>query len=312
MENAVTHADLDWLLRAPLPESSQRNLADWLANWRCLVQQHEATATLAMRGGFLADRLGWAFAAGYQAAMRAAFSSEGAMTEAFCATETGGMRPRELKTTLVRAAEGWVLEGAKGWSTFGDACDNLLVVARDTAAETPERAVLRVVRVPASAPGVAFNAQPPLPFISEVPHTAVTFSAVAVADSAVLPGDGYNDYLKPFRTVEDVHVTLAMLAHGLREIRRVGDSGPLLADLAAGLLATSALVGAPPLAPTTHLLLDAVQTQAGALYARVGTRLMESGDAAASRWQRDTPVFKVAAKARARRAQRAREQLGLN
>ncbi|WP_111655490.1 acyl-CoA dehydrogenase family protein [Isoalcanivorax indicus] len=310
----VIHDDLGWLLQTRLPESGQRNLSDWLASWRCLAEQHPAPVTLALRGGFVADRLGWAFAAGYQAAMRAAFPG-GGMTEAFCATESSGQKPRDLTTALTRTAVGVVLDGAKSWSTFGAACDYLLVVARDPAAEEQAgRPVLRVIRVPASAPGVAFTAQSPLPFISEVPHTAVTFTGVTLPESALLQGDGYSDYLKPFRTIEDIHVTLAMLAHALREVRRVnaaGDTAGLLAELGVCLAACAHLAAASPLAPSTHLLLETVQQQATALYGRVGERLLASGDVAAARWQRDTPIFGVAGKARALRVQRAREQLGL-
>lgn len=310
----MIHDDLNWLLQSRLPESGQRNLADWLVSWRCLAEQHQEPATLALRGGFAADRLGWAFAAGYQAAMRAAFPG-GGMTEAFCATESSGQKPRDLSTTLTCTAEGLVLEGAKSWSTFGTHCDNLLVVARDPATEQQAgRPVLRVIRVPVSAPGVTFRSQSPLPFISEVPHTAVTFAGVTLPDTALLPGDGYSDYLKPFRTIEDIHVTLAMLAHALREVRRVvgaGGESALLAELGVSIAAAASLTTAPPLAPSTHLLLETVQQQAMVLYGRVGERLVASGDAAAARWQRDTPIFQVAGKARALRAQRAREELGL-
>ena len=310
----MIHDDLEWLLRARLPESGLRNLADWLASWRCLAAQHEAPVTLALRGGFAADRLGWAFAAGYQAAMRAAFPG-GGMIEAFCATEVSGQRPRDLTTAFVRTASGLVLNGAKSWSTFGSACDHLLVVARDPEAEASAgRPVLRIIRVPATAPGVTFTAQPPLPFITEVPHTAVTFTDATLPASALLEGDGYDRYLKPFRTVEDIHVTLAMLAHALRETRRVsgaGDDAALLAELGACMVAAASLASASPSAPSTHLLLEAVQQQAGALYGRVGERLKACADDAALRWQRDTRIFRVAHKARAMRASKAREMLGL-
>ena len=56
-------------------------------------------------------------------------------------------------------------------------------------------------------------------FVPEVPHARVQLDAVRVDAAALLPGDGYERYVKPFRTIEDAHVTLAVLAYLLREAR---------------------------------------------------------------------------------------------
>lgn len=52
------------------------------------------------------------------------------------------------------------------------------------------------------------------------PGAARGFVAACPAFAEVLPGDGYDDYIKPFRTLEDVHVHLALGAFLL------GDSAP--------------------------------------------------------------------------------------
>lgn len=310
------------ILRAPTAPPLN-DLADWRQRWLALMETHTraSPAERAMRGGAMADRLGWAFAAGYQAAMVAGFSQSGAAgLQAFCATEAGGNRPRDISTSLQREKGAWHLSGTKTWSTFGQACDSLFVVAREVLDEKqtdPSRPVLRVVRVPASATGVTFQPQPPLPFIPEVPHCGVAFESVALPDEAVLPGDGYSDYLKPFRTIEDIHVMLALLAHGLREVRRLDGSASaaqaqLLSALGAALASVSALAERDPAAPLTHWLLDAAQEDAAALYERIGALLAaHPADPAAARWQRDARLFGIAGKARALRAQRARELLGL-
>ncbi|MCH8541949.1 MAG: acyl-CoA dehydrogenase family protein [Alcanivorax sp.] len=312
-------------LRAPIAPPLTEDLADWRQRWLALTAAHTdaSPADHAIRGGAMADRLGWAFAAGYQAAMAAGFPQDGvAGLQAFCATEAGGNRPRDITTSLQREDGAWRLSGIKAWSTFGQACDSLFVVVREEEAREvldekeadSSRPQLRVVRVPASATGVTFQPQPPLPFIPEVPHCGVAFESVALPDDAVLPGDGYSDYLKPFRTIEDIHVMLALLAHGLREVRRLG--GPaeaaLLSALGAALASVSALAERDPAAPLTHWLLDAAQEDAAALYERVGALLAaHPADPAAARWQRDARLFGIAGKARALRAQRARELLGL-
>lgn len=297
-----------------------KDLPDWRQRWLALVAAHTrgSPAERAMRGGAMADRLGWAFAAGYQAAMAAGFPQSGAAgLQAFCATESGGNRPRDISTTLQHKDGAWRLSGTKTWSTFGQACDSLFVVAREEFGvdnTAPSRPVLRVVCVPATAEGVCFLPQPPLPFIPEVPHCGVTLHDVIVPDDAVLPGDGYSDYLKPFRTIEDIHVMLALLAHGLREVRRLGGAAEasLLSALGAALASAAALSEQDPAAPLTHWLLDAAMDNAAALYERVGLLLAaHPADPAAARWQRDARLFGVAGKARALRAQRARELLGL-
>ena len=60
---------------------------------------------------------------------------------------------------------------------------------------------------------------PPTRFVPEVPHAQVLMQDLRVSASALLPHDGYDAYVKPFRTIEDLHVTLAVLAYLLREAR---------------------------------------------------------------------------------------------
>jgi hypothetical protein len=38
-------------------------------------------------------------------------------------------------------------------------------------------------------------------------------------DSQVLPGDGYLDYVKPFRTIEDIHVSASILGLSMQMIQ---------------------------------------------------------------------------------------------
>lgn len=57
--------------------------------------------------------------------------------------------------------------------------------------------------------GVTVEALPPLPIATDIPHARLLLDG-AVAQP--LPGDGWDDYAKPFRTLEDVHVLLALSA----------------------------------------------------------------------------------------------------
>ncbi len=78
----------------------------------------------ARAGGRASDRLGFAFASGYQAAAERMFGA-GRKT-ALCATEAGGNHPRRIQTTLLDGR----VTGEKTFVTLGTHADRLAVVAR--------------------------------------------------------------------------------------------------------------------------------------------------------------------------------------
>src|SRR5262245_15884264 len=163
-----------------------------------------------------ADRVAGAFVAGYQAALRQLVPDLPIdRVVCLCATEEGGAHPRAIRTEL----RGDVVSGRKQWVTGGPSADELLVVA-STGIDEAGRNRLRVARVDARGPGVAIEAMAPTSFVPEIPHATVRLENAPVL--AVLPGDGYDDYLKPFRTIEDAHVFGAVLAWVLGVARRSG------------------------------------------------------------------------------------------
>ncbi len=264
----------------------------------------------AMAGGHAADRLGWAFASGYQAALRALVPTlpEDGMA-AFCVTEAEGNTPRAIRSSLKRDAAGFVLDGSKRWTTLGPSGGLFLVAARDEAA-CGERVALRIAQVDSSAPGVRVESMPPTRFVPEVPHAQLHFEGVRVAPEDLLPGDGYDLYVKRFRTVEDLHVNAAMLAYLVREAGRLAWPRDWIERTIAVLVAERGLALDDPAHPAVHIAL------AGAL--ALGTTLVgeaeanwakNADDPAFARWQRDRELLGVAGKARAVRIQRAWERL---
>jgi len=205
----------------------------------------------------------------------------------------------------------------------------VLLVAARLAPDTGPRPSLRVVRVPATTPGVAIEAMPPTRFVPEVPHARVRLHDVSVGADAVLDGDGYERYVKPFRTREDTHIDAALLGYLLREARArgwpTGWRERALACLAA-LMTVSELDAADP---ATHVTLAGVLAgaralfeEAGALFAAgadakaeaaantaAGTAMRAAPDEAAARWARDAALLQVASGARAQRLVRAWERL---
>ncbi len=283
-----------------LLERREPPAVDTLAAWWDVTRgAREAFATpvdRALIGGVLADRVGFAFAAGYSAALQALVPGMTGIA-ALCATEAGGNHPRAIQTTLANGE----LTGKKVWATVASLASSLLVVASTGSVDGKNR--LRVVRVAAGAPGVTIRATA-APFVPEIPHAEVELDRVRVADADILPGDGYDDYLKPFRTVEDAHVHAALLGYLIGVARR-HDQREVVERLLAVVLATRAAALADPKSVATHVALAGVIALAADEAARVEWPAGPERD----RWQRDRGLFQVAGKARAARRERAWEQL---
>lgn len=292
---------------APPPAAT---LEDW---WAATGEARAAGATpveRALVGGAHADRLGFAFAAGYAEALQALVPSAGGRLTALCATEEGGAHPRAIRTALVADGDGFRLTGRKRWATAASASAQLVVIA-SIGADHTGRNRLRAVRVATDAPGVRLTPTT-APFVPEIPHAEVSLDDVAVAAADVLPGDGYDDYLKPFRTVEDLHVHAALLGYLVGVARRVELEPSLIERGLALAFATRALAGADPRASATHLalagLLELTAAHVAAVEAAWSARVA-ADDPERARWQRDRPLLQVASSARAARRDQARAWL---
>jgi len=306
------HVAIDACLRAPTDVPVRASVSQWWSRWRDGAARAPGSAAMALLGGFDADRVGWAFAAGYQAALRALLPTLPAdAVAAFCVTEEGGNRPRDIATRFTPAPDGgWTIHGAKRWTTLGPDSNLLLVVGALPAQVAGTRVQLRVARVQAGTAGLQLLPMPETRFVPEVPHARVQLDAVRVDATALLPCDGYERYVKPFRTIEDAHVTLAVLAYLLREARQRGWPTGLAERLCATIVVLGDVAGAAADAPATHVVLAGALAQAHALYGEAGTLWAAAGDdPAAQRWQRDAALFGVAGSARSQRAARAWERL---
>jgi alkylation response protein AidB-like acyl-CoA dehydrogenase len=312
------------LLRALLAATPPTT--DDLTTWRAATDSARGafatTIDRALVGGAHADRLGFAFAAGYAEALRALVPSASDVM-ALCATEEGGAHPRAIKTTLApRGAGTYDLTGAKKWATGASAAASLLVVAsigaagpeRGAPAAGPERGApagattarnqLRVVRVSTTAPGVRITPTS-APFVPEVPHAEVHLDHVRVTDADILPGDGYDDYLKPFRSVEDAHVHAALAGYLIGVARRRGWHD-LVERLLGVALATRSVGLADAKLATTHVALAGVLALAATEVAKIEARWRARvDDPEHARWQRDRALLQVAMAARAARRERA-------
>ncbi|MCC6998314.1 MAG: acyl-CoA dehydrogenase family protein [Deltaproteobacteria bacterium] len=301
----MTMAFPDQLLR--VQEVTCSDSTTWWAGHRALVSAGHRPIDVALLGGAAADRVAWAFASGYQAALRALVVELPDVVVSLCATEAAGAHPSAIATRLESTgAEGGLrVTGEKRWATAAPEAGLLLVVA-SIGVDDQGRNRLRVVRVPTTRAGVSLSAGTATAFAPELGHASVSLADVEVSSAEVLPGDGYTRYLKPFRTIEDIHVHAALLGLMLGSGRRAGLSPALLERLLAAAVTTRALAAANPTAATTHLALAGALALTRALVADFTAAFAEvAAPEVLARWQRDLPLLDIAARARVARTETA-------
>jgi hypothetical protein len=297
---------LAFVLRSsPEPAPAVDARAFWLALQRDLPPTADPIDR-AVAGGFSSDRAGHAFVAGYQSALSSLFGDPlSAELGSFCATEKGGNRPRAIEATLENASGGRVLRGEKVWSSVATMAGVLFVVASAGVSAESGRKDLRVVRVAVHERGVRIEPMPPAPFIPEIGHARIVFDAVAVADRDVLPGDGYERYVKAFRTVEDLHVHAALLGYAIGVARRLAMPRDVVEALCHAVVGTVALARRSPVAPETHIALAGALQENSRSLRDLELHWERIGGDEWSRWQRDRAIIEVAAKVRDARLARA-------
>jgi acyl-CoA dehydrogenase len=300
----------------PLPAEPPGGVEQWWQAHRELEPLFRAPIDRALVGGLRADRVGYAFAAGYREALVTLVPDvAGSAMTILAATEDQGARPSAIRTTLATGDDGTLLlNGHKRWATLGTVVDVLLVVASEGAA-SDGRNRLRLCRVDARREGVEVRPMPAPPFAPEIPHAEIALRDVRIEPSDVLPGDGWDAYVKPFRTVEDVHVHIALLGYMAGVARRWSFADQVIEDIVASVVALRSLANEPPSAPEVHVALAGVLLGATRLIERTEHEMENAlaagkGDVAErERWVRDRPLLGVAGGARVKRREVAWQRL---
>lgn len=300
---------LAFLLTEPPEPVTLDSVETWWRRHLELVPRFPAPADLALAGGFRADRLGFAFASGYHAAHCSLFPGlPSDKPIALCATEPMGGHPSAIQTRLVPSAKGWTLSGEKAFVTLGSRAELLLVVATE-GQDTQGRNRLRMVVVDAKRAGIHVTELPELPFVPEVPHAELRMEEVAVSPDEVLPGDGYALYLKPFRTVEDCHVQLALLGWLLQLGRRSGWPDSVREELLSLAVMMRGVAQADPASAVTHVALGGALAQVKRALAQYEPLWAQVDAPTRERWERDKRLLDVAGKVRAKRLEAARSKV---
>ncbi|MBA1237694.1 acyl-CoA dehydrogenase [Pseudomonas kunmingensis] len=277
------------------PVAATSGLRDWYRGV-CNGAPSTDAFSQAVYGGRLATTPGLAFLAGYQAALRALWPDAPPGLGALCTTERRKLRPADMTTR----SENGQLSGSKDFVTTGDAAQWLLVSAREEGAGESPRLGLFVIE--STGVGVSLVAGPDLPIVPDIAHGRLSLEQAA---GRRLPGDGWSEYVKPFRTHEDLHV-LAALTAWLYGIALPEQWPRPLALRLLGVLAAAAEVARQPAnEPATHLLLAALLEQFAALQPEVDRALMESQGSWNAMWKRDRAVLGIARDAQTRRLEQA-------
>lgn len=258
---------------------------------------------LAVVGGRLMATPGLAFLVGYQAALRMLWPSAPPSLGALCATEQRSLRVADMQTRLTDLR----LSGRKDFVTAGDAADWLLIAARSEGPGEAPRLSLAVVYP--GEPGVRVEKLPAIPLMPDISHGRL-FLESALCE--LLAGDGWDAYVKPFRTLEDVYVLSAMTAW-LYGVGQDSDWPQGLSLRLLALLAGCAEVSRQaPNSPAGHVLLGGLFAQFEGLKVEVNQALADGPPEWAVMWQRDQAVMDLAAGARGKRLAKALAGYSLN
>jgi alkylation response protein AidB-like acyl-CoA dehydrogenase len=247
-----------------------------------------------VRAGLAADRLGPAFLAGYRAAIDALVPGLGGEAS-LAVTEDGPVHPARITTRF----DGAALHGTKRFVTGVPGATRLVVLA--TAGTEGDRQRLVAVVVDPDGPGIAMARTEPTPFVPEVPHAVVTFAGTPAL--RVVPGDGWADVVRPFRTVEDLHVLGAIHGFLLGAAARAGFGEAAVCALGASLASIVTLSACDPSAPGVHTALAGVLESFASTAHALSWERAEPVEVAC--WKRDLPLLSVASKAREARLRTA-------
>lgn len=307
------------VLTAPIETASWASLEDFWPHLQSWIGQAKHPIDAAILGGFRSEILATAFAAGYQAALYSLFPSlERDIIVSLCVTERGGGHPRAILSHLEAHLESgssgtYLLTGEKRWATLSHRASLLLVVVRtgERAGEdaTTNRAVFRIVRVSPQTPGVRVTPMPETPFVPEIRHAEISFDKVVVHEADLLPGDGYEDFVKPFRTVEDIFVHAAGTAYLVRIVRKYNLERTLLERLAQVLASLQSLAASDPKDPFTHVLLAGVLHESTGVLRDIDAAFAKVDSAAHAKFTQDKPIFEIASRVRSERTKKAWERL---
>ena len=303
---------LGWLLTTAgsIQDVPVNSIRDWKTAYDKNATNWSEPVDRAISCGFQADRTAYAFLAGFLSAMeRLIPDAPKEKITAFCISEEGGAHPRAIKTRLEEnstdlSEKTWLLNGRKKYITCANDADSILVAA-STGTDSEGRNRIRLVRIDRNSAGVRIELMPDLPFIPEISHGVVFLENVIVMDEQVLPEDAYTTYIKPFRTIEDIHVSAAILGYLFRVASQYQWPQSFRETLLGLITAIRSLAIGDPLSPQIHIAYAGLQWSMTEVIKQSADCWDKTPDKIRIAWERDKAVMGIAGQARTKRLETA-------
>jgi acyl-CoA dehydrogenase len=300
---------IDWLLTKgtkTMPEA-EKEFHAWRQIFYRQTNDWPAPVDRAIIGGFISDCVAYAFAAGYGSALQSLVPElpKDKITS-FCVTESGGAHPRAINTNLspvnsdAETSQSFTLTGKKKYISCANEADLILVAASEGIYEDGKNRI-RMVKVDSKAPGVTITPMKEIELVPEISHGTVSFNNVAVREADLLAGDGYLHYIKPFRTIEDLHVTAAVLGYLFRMACRYGWEREIKQQLLGLIVTIRPLALSDPAAPSIHIVTGDLLDRTQELIERINPCWETADKDIRDAWNRDKVLMSIAGKARIQR-----------
>lgn len=281
------------------PSSGGDSFAVWKKSFFDIIDKTSSTPRAALLAGASTRVPAFVFASGYQSALRKILPVDRGVFASFCITEKAGASPRVLQTRIQKKNGSYILSGEKSFVTMAEESGNYFVCAHESD-PAAEKKSFRIVKVDKTADGPDLT-DLDISFVSEVSHASAVFKDIEVAPDAVLPGDGYTEYVKPFRTIEDIHLFAAfagfLLARGFEMHWPV-----IIMEKLAALV--SALLNPEidsPETPDSVIAVSGIKALFDHIIAESSSLKISDDEKEAEKWHRDKKLFDVAGSVRRKR-----------
>ncbi|MFX0103532.1 MAG: acyl-CoA dehydrogenase family protein [Candidatus Hodarchaeota archaeon] len=267
----------------------------------------------AVLSGFHSPNVAFAFASGYQSAIHHLVPGlPRDKIVSFCVSEEGGAHPGSIRASIqpddeTRSHQQHVVNGKKRWISLACEADLFLVAA--SAGQTSDGLNdIKMVKVP-RRDGITTKKMEGVPFMPEISHGEVLMQDVRVEENLLLPGDGYVDYIRPFRTVEDVHVLAAILGH-VQGIAIQFKWPNAIQEIGLAMISSlRSLAMADLRLSSSHVVLGGIFKLVEGYLEDLAPFWSNTSDSTRKAWKRDSVIIQVASNARKARLERAWDKM---
>jgi len=291
-----------------LSHSNQRShhhsISKWFSSFISATKHHASTLEQAALGGRLSKNMGFTFAAGYQSAIQSLFQPKKHQLTSLCISEQQGNHPRAIQSALTKHGQIWHLDGSKSFITGASEAKHLYVAAT-TGFSDNGKPIIKMLSLKAKQKGIQIKTMPKLSFVPEISHGTANFEQVELETQQILEGDGYSNFVKPFRTQEDLHVLAAVIGFRIGEAI---DSNWSHESIEAHLCLLASLTAIKPSEfnlPSSHLILAGCRSQLKTLIKQTDLQFEKYNPEGYKNWKRDKALLEIASKAHKLRTSRA-------